>query len=116
MVSEGHHKKVLDDIWRGIYEDKAELLHGGATKPYNTPKGCENGFWVQPIVFTKCNDSKKIVRDEIFGPVMCILTYSTGEEAIARANATPHGLAAGVITKDLNLAHKVIAQLEAGIT
>jgi betaine-aldehyde dehydrogenase len=58
----------------------------------------------------------KIVREEIFGPVMSILTYKTVEEVIQRANNTDVGLAAGVFTKDLNLAHKVIAQLEAGIT
>jgi betaine-aldehyde dehydrogenase len=58
----------------------------------------------------------KIVREEIFGPVMSILTYKAVDEVIARANSTDVGLAAGVFTKDLNLAHQVIAKLEAGIT
>jgi betaine-aldehyde dehydrogenase len=116
LVSQVHHKKVVDYIWHGIHGDKARLLCGGFQKPSNMPKGCENGFWVQPTVFTDCHDGMKITREEIFGPVMCILTYSTIEEAIARANDTPLGLAAGVFTKDLNAAHKIIAQLEAGIT
>jgi betaine-aldehyde dehydrogenase len=116
LVSEVHHKKVVDYIWHGIHEDKARLLCGGFQKPSNIPKGCENGFWIQPTVFTDCHDAMKITSEEIFGPVMCILTYSTTKEAIARANATPLGLAAGVFTKDLNAAHQIIAQLEAGIT
>jgi betaine-aldehyde dehydrogenase len=56
-----------------------------------------------------------IVREEIFGPVMAILTYETEEEVIRRANDTDFGLAAGIVTKDLNRAHRVIHQLEAGI-
>ncbi|KAK1912803.1 hypothetical protein P3342_004739 [Pyrenophora teres f. teres] len=58
----------------------------------------------------------KIVREEIFGPVISILSYKTIDEVVRRANNTDVGLAASVFTKDINLAHKVIAQLEAGIT
>ena len=57
-----------------------------------------------------------IVKEEIFGPVMCILPYSSIPEAIKRANDTKMGLAAGVFGKDLNQCHDVIRQLEAGIT
>jgi len=67
-------------------------------------------------VFTDCNDEMKIVKEEIFGPVMTILYYDTLEEAVRRANDTTMGLAAGVFTSNLNLAHKVVAQLQAGIT
>ncbi len=116
LVGEVHQRKVMDYIWKGIHEDKARLLCGGHGKPSALPKGCENGFWVQPTVFTDCDDNMLITREEIFGPVMCILTYSSTEEAISRANATPLGLAAGVFTKDLNAAHQIIAQLQAGIT
>lgn len=56
-----------------------------------------------------------IVREEIFGPVMSILTYESEDEVIRRANDTDYGLAAGVVTQDLNRAHRVIHQLEAGI-
>ncbi|KAE8853171.1 hypothetical protein PTNB73_02513 [Pyrenophora teres f. teres] len=58
----------------------------------------------------------KIVREELFGPVISILSYKTIDEVVRRANNTDVGLAASVFTKDINLAHKVIAQLEAGIT
>ena len=115
LVSEMHYHKVLGYIRHGIEQDRAKLLVGGPDKPQSI-QGMEDGFWVKPTVFTDCDDSMKIVQEEIFGPVMTLLTYDTVEEAVARANATPLGLAAGVFTKDLNLAHKVVARLEAGIT
>ncbi|KAF1986942.1 aldehyde dehydrogenase [Aulographum hederae CBS 113979] len=116
LVSQVHHEKVLGFIKHGIEVDKATLLTGGPEKPEGIKEAYKNGFWVNPTVFTNCTDSMKIVQEEIFGPVMCILSYSTLDEAIARANDTPLGLAAGVFTENLNLAHSVIAQLQAGIT
>ncbi|KAL1962032.1 hypothetical protein VTN77DRAFT_676 [Rasamsonia byssochlamydoides] len=115
LVSRVHYEKVTGYIRHGIEHDRATLLYGGLDKP-KVPKELEQGFWVQPTVFTDCTDDMKIVREEIFGPVMSILTYETVDEAVRRANATELGLAAGVFTKDLNLAHKIIDQLQAGIT
>lgn len=115
LVSKVHYEKVLEYIKHGIEVDGAKLLFGGPEKP-ETAKGLENGYWVKPTIFTNCQDSMKIIQEEIFGPVLSILTYSTVDEAMKRANDTSLGLAAGVFTKDLNLAHKVIARLEAGIT
>ena len=116
LVSETHYRKVLGYISHGIGVDKATLLHGGPKKPKGLPQGLENGFWVKPTVFTDCTDEMKIVQEEIFGPVMSILYYQTIEEAIERANKTELGLAAGVFGQDLNMAHKVVARLQAGIT
>jgi betaine-aldehyde dehydrogenase len=120
LVSKPHYEKVKSYITHGIENDKARLLCGGAETPSwltnHTNKAYQNGYWVQPTVFTDCTDDMKIVREEIFGPVMSILTYKTVDEVVARANNTDVGLAAGVFTKDLNLAHQVIAKLEAGIT
>lgn len=116
LVSKVHHEKVLSYIKYGIEVDKAELLYGGLGKPERIPKGCKNGYWVTPTIFTNCADEMRIVQEEIFGPVLCILAYETIDEAITRANATSLGLAAGVFTKDLNMAHTVIGRLEAGIT
>jgi betaine-aldehyde dehydrogenase len=115
LVSKAHYEKVVGYIKHGIEVDKAKLLYGGLGKP-TLPKNLENGYWVKPTVFTDCNDSMKIIEEEIFGPVLSILPYTTVEEAVQRANTTSLGLAAGVFTKDLNLAHKIIAKLEAGIT
>ncbi|GAD93724.1 hypothetical protein PVAR5_2339 [Paecilomyces variotii No. 5] len=115
LVSKVHYDKVTSYIQHGIEVDRARLLYGGVEKP-KLPADLQQGFWVQPTVFTDCTDSMRIVREEIFGPVMSILTYDTVEEAVKRANATELGLAAGVFTKDINLAHKIIDQLEAGIT
>lgn len=115
LVSKAHYEKVVGYIKHGIEVDKAKLLYGGLGKP-TLPKNLENGYWVKPTVFTDCNDSMKIIEEEIFGPVLSILPYTSVEEAVQRANTTSLGLAAGVFTKDLNLAHKIIAKLEAGIT
>lgn len=116
LVSEIHYKKVLGYIQHGVDTDKAKLLCGGPSKPSNIPAGYENGFWVQPTVFTNCTDSMKITTEEIFGPVLCILTYDTVDEVVERANNTKLGLAAGVFGKDMNKCHEIIGKLEAGIT
>lgn len=116
LVSKVHAAKVAGYIKHGIEEDKARLLWGGLGAPHNVPSGCEDGFWVRPTVFSDCTDDMKIAREEIFGPVMCILSYDTVDEVVTRANATPLGLAAGVFSQNLNLAHSVVAKLEAGIT
>jgi betaine-aldehyde dehydrogenase len=116
LVSEAHYKKVLSYIRHGSEVDKAKLLYGGASKPTRIPKGYENGFWVQPTVFTNCTDSMKITTEEIFGPVLCILSYDIIDEAVTRANNTKLGLAAGVFGNDMNQCHEVISKLEAGIT
>ncbi|KAL2824539.1 aldehyde dehydrogenase domain-containing protein [Aspergillus cavernicola] len=110
-----HQQKVSAYICDGIEKDKATLLYGGPGKP-SLPKNLEAGFWVRPTIFTDCTDDMHIVKEEIFGPVMSILPYDTIQEAVKRANSIELGLAAGVFTKDLNLAHRTIDQLEAGIT
>lgn len=118
LSSKIHQQKVISYVQHGIEKDKAALLYGGQTSSnaLKVPEALKDGFWVQPTVFTDCTDDMKIVTDEIFGPVMCILTYSTVDEAVKRANTTDLGLAAGVFGRDINQCHQVIAQLEAGIT
>ncbi|KAF2432750.1 betaine aldehyde dehydrogenase [Tothia fuscella] len=118
LVSKPHYEKVISYLNHGINIDKAHLLYGGPSKPTHltdnpTHRG---GYWIQPTIFTSCTPSMRIVKEEIFGPVMTILYYTSLEEAILSANDTTLGLAAGVFTEDLNMAHKVIARLEAGIT
>ncbi|TRX98371.1 hypothetical protein FHL15_001016 [Xylaria flabelliformis] len=116
LNSKVHHQKVIEYIRRGIEEDKATLLCGGLDQPANLPTNLRQGYWVQPTVFTDCRDDMTIVKEEIFGPVMAILTYDVVDEAIQRANATELGLAAGVVGRDIDQCHLVISRLEAGIT
>ncbi len=116
LVSKTHYEKVLSYIKHGIEVDKAKLLCGGPNQPQNLPSQLRSGYWVQPTVFTDCTDAMRIVKEEIFGPVMAILPYSTTDEVVARANDTELGLAAGVFGKDINDCHKVVKQLQAGIT
>ncbi len=111
LVSFAHMESVLRYIERGKNEG-ARLLAGGErmiTGEY------AKGAYVAPTVFTDCRDDMTIVREEIFGPVMSILTYESEDEVVRRANNTEYGLAAGLVTQDLNTAHRVIHQLEAGI-
>jgi len=111
LVSFPHMQRVLDYIEQGKVGG-ARLLCGGERV---TTGDLADGAYVAPTVFTDCSDEMTIVREEIFGPVMSILAYESEEEVIERANATEYGLAAGVVTTDLTRAHRVIAQIEAGI-
>src|SRR5471030_362995 len=111
LVSFAHMESVLGHIAKGK-EEGARVLCGGDRL---TDGEFAKGAFVAPTVFTDCTDEMTIVREEIFGPVMSILTYDSEEEVIRRANDTDFGLAAGLVTKDLARAHRVIHQLEAGI-
>jgi betaine-aldehyde dehydrogenase len=110
LISEGHMNSVLEYIKAGE-QAGARLLCGG--KRPSDP-ALANGCYVEPTVFTDCSDEMEIVREEIFGPVMSVLTFNNEDEVIRRANDTDYGLAAGVFTQNLSRAHRVIAQLEAG--
>jgi betaine-aldehyde dehydrogenase len=111
LVGFVHMEKVLSYIASGKAEG-ARLLTGGERMQEGA---FARGAYVQPTVFTDCRDDMKIVREEIFGPVMSILTFSDEEDVIRRANDTDFGLAAGLMTQDLTRAHRVIHQLQAGI-
>jgi betaine-aldehyde dehydrogenase len=106
LVSAAQHQKVMGYIGLGV-EEGASLLTGGEALP-------GPGWWVKPTVFAGVTDDMRIAREEIFGPVMCVLDFDEEDEVLARANATQFGLAAGVFTKDLARAHRMVARLEAG--
>ncbi|MCT6516201.1 betaine-aldehyde dehydrogenase [Proteus vulgaris] len=111
LVSFSHLEKVLNYIELGKSQG-ARLLCGG----HRLLDGdFAQGAYVAPTVFTDCTDDMQITQDEIFGPVMSILSYQTEDEVILRANNSVYGLAAGLVTKDLTTAHRVIHQLDAGI-
>jgi betaine-aldehyde dehydrogenase len=110
LVSEQHMQKVLGYIARGRAEGARAVIGGQRL----TEGALAKGFFVAPTVFDECRDDMSIVREEIFGPVMSLLTFNDEEEVIERANATEFGLSAGVFTNDLTRAHRVIARLQAG--
>jgi betaine-aldehyde dehydrogenase len=89
----------------------AKLLTGGHRV---TAGALAKGAFVAPTIFDGCQDEMAIVREEIFGPVMTVLSFDDEDEVVARANDTEYGLAAGVFTNDLSRGHRVIANLEAG--
>jgi len=111
LASAAQLDKVLGFIESGKREG-ARLLAGGARLVEGE---FARGQYVQPTVFSDCRDDMKIVLEEIFGPVMSILSFTEESEAVARANDTVYGLAAGVVTESLSRAHRVIHKLEAGI-
>ena len=111
LVSFAHQAKVLSYIELGRQEG-ARVLAGGDV--WNQG-GYAAGAWAAPTAFTDCRDDMRIVREEIFGPVMAILVFDDEEELLRRANDTHYGLAAGVFTESLARAHRIIHRLEAGI-
>lgn len=109
MVSVKQYNRVQDYIELGLAEG-AELLIGGPGKPI----GLEAGNFVQPTVFVHVNNQMRIAREEIFGPVLSIITYKTEEEAIEIANDTDYGLQAYVSSSNIERANAVAAQINAG--
>jgi betaine-aldehyde dehydrogenase len=110
LISREHMTKVLGYIAKGKAQG-AKLLCGGEALTHGA---FAKGNFVSPAVFDMCTDDMAIVREEIFGPVMSVLSFEDEDEVVARANDTEFGLSAAVFTKDLTRAHRVIAQLEAG--
>ena len=110
LISEQHLQKVLSYILIGKSEG-ANLVTGGERQ---FPDGCEGGFFISPAIFVDCKDSMRIVREEIFGPVMAVLSFNSESEVIYRANNTPFGLGAGIMTADLSRAHRIADKLDVG--
>ena len=110
LISADHMAKVLGYVEAGKASG-AKLLCGGhrAADP-----ALAGGNFVVPAIFDNCTDDMSIVREEIFGPVMSVLTFVDENEVVRRANDTPFGLSAGIFTRDIQRAHRVAAALEAG--
>jgi aldehyde dehydrogenase (NAD+) len=106
-------KKQLETVLRYIESGRQEgatLVAGGNRTDIGTGKG----YFVQPTVFTDVQPEMTIAREEIFGPVLASIEFADIDEAIARANATQYGLAAGIWTRDIKKAHYIARKLQAG--
>jgi len=107
LISEKQLHRVLGYVERGVAEG-ATLRSGG--RRMDGP-----GYFIPPTIFSDVDNSMAIAREEIFGPVVSLIRFSTEEEAIAIANDSPYSLAAGIWTRDLARAHTVAARVRAGM-
>ncbi len=109
LVSEAQFEKVQRLIQKGI-DEGATLVSGGGERP----DGVSKGYFVRPTVFSDVRNAMTIAREEIFGPVLCILPYEDEEDAVRIANDSPYGLAAFVTSSNLERAHRVAKRIRAG--
>ncbi|ODB43490.1 aldehyde dehydrogenase [Staphylococcus sp. AOAB] len=109
IISKKQFDQVQSYIDKGI-EEGAELFYGGPGKP----EGLEKGYFARPTIFINVDNNMTIAQEEIFGPVMSVITYNDLDEAIEIANDTKYGLAGYVIGNDKDTLHKVARSIEAG--
>lgn len=109
IISKKQFDQVQSYIDKGI-EEGAELFYGGPGKP----EGLEKGYFARPTIFINVDNHMTIAQEEIFGPVMSVITYNDVDEAIKIANDTKYGLAGYVIGNDKDTLHKVARTIEAG--
>lgn len=109
LVSRTQQQKVLSYIDTGKQEG-AELVLGGSV-----PEGFDTGSYVAPTLFSGVNNQMQIAKEEIFGPVGAVLTFSSLDEAVNIANDSIYGLAAGIWTSDVTIAHKMARKIDAGV-
>jgi phenylacetaldehyde dehydrogenase len=106
LVSEEQMNRVCSYLDAGLNEG-AEAVVGG--------KRCEGlGYFVEPTVMVKTNSEMKVVKEEIFGPVVCAMPFKDPDKLVAEANQSEYGLAAAVWTRDLSKAHRIAEKLRAG--
>jgi len=109
LVNKDQYEKVCVIIERGI-KDGATLAAGG-----KRPDGFEQGYYLEPTIFTDMSEDSWIWQEEIFGPVVCVKTFKTEQQAIDMANNSRFGLAAAVMSKDLDRCDRVAKAFRAGI-
>ncbi|WP_268222127.1 aldehyde dehydrogenase family protein [Staphylococcus ureilyticus] len=109
IISKKQFDQVQSYIDKGV-EEGAELLYGGPGKPENL----EKGYFARPTIFNNVENDMTIAQEEIFGPVMSVITYNDLDEAIEIANDTKYGLAGYVYGQDKEKLHKVARSIEAG--
>jgi aminomuconate-semialdehyde/2-hydroxymuconate-6-semialdehyde dehydrogenase len=95
-------------------QEGASLITGGGTPQFGN--ALDQGFYVQPTIYTGLPESARCVKEEIFGPVCHVAPFDTEEEAVSMANDTKYGLAASIWTTNLKRGHRVAQQMNVGIT
>jgi phenylacetaldehyde dehydrogenase len=106
LVSEEQMNRVCSYLESGFSEG-AKAVTGGSRQG-------EKGYFVKPTVLVNTNEKMKVVREEIFGPVVTVMPFKDADDLIAKANNTQYGLAAAVWTRDIKKAHRIAAELRAG--
>jgi aldehyde dehydrogenase (NAD+) len=109
LVSQAQFEKVQRLIGKGI-EEGATLISGGLGRP----DGLTKGYFVKPTVFADVRNDMTIAREEIFGPVLCIIAYENEDDAVRIANDTPYGLSGFVTSRDSEGARRVAKRIRAG--
>ncbi len=112
LISQQHRAKVLSYFQQAVAD--GATVHAGGGIP-DMPEHLAGGSWIQPTVWTGLSEDSAVIREEIFGPCTHIRPFDEEAEAIALANDSDYGLAATVATTDLRRAHRVAAQIQAGI-
>ena len=110
QVSKEHFESILRYIEIGK-EEGGRLICGGSR---NTVGENAKGYFINPTIFADCDNQMRIAREEIFGPVLTVIPFETEEEAVAIANDTPYGLAAGFWTNDVSRTQRLSKALKAG--
>ena len=113
LISAQHREKVLS-YYRLAREEGASVITGGDVPRFGS--SLDNGFYVQPTIYTGLSESARCVKEEIFGPVCHIAPFDSEEDAVSKANDTKYGLAASVWTTNLKRGHRVGQQMNVGIT
>ncbi|HSY91990.1 MAG TPA: 2-hydroxymuconic semialdehyde dehydrogenase [Candidatus Binatus sp.] len=113
LISSQHREKVLS-YYKLAREEGAVAVTGGGVPQFGNE--LDQGFYVQPTIYTGLPESARCVKEEIFGPVCHIAPFDTEEEAISLANDTKYGLAASIWTTNLKRGHRVAQQMNVGIT
>src|SRR2546425_1284679 len=109
LASKGQFEKVQRLIKQGI-EDGANLVVGGLGRP----EGLSKGYFVNPTVFSDVRNEMTVAREEIFGPVLCIIPYEDDDDAVRIANDTPYGLSGYVTSGDIERARRVAKRFRSG--